>query len=132
MNCYYQIFHSKKSNLKYLLSLITVFHRTTNVTTMAMIKILCDLDRRDKASEMLSKMSESFILSWSKANPHFLLSKESTLTPLGKVSFNNTCNTCVHVIHLIHCIIAMMFLICTYTCKYTLHFAKLNKMYYFF
>ena len=96
---------------------------------MAMIKILCDLDKRDKASETLSKMPESFILSWSKANPHFLLSKESTLTPLGQVSFNNTC---VHVIHLIHCIIATLCLICTYTCKYTLHFAKLNKMYYFF
>ena len=101
---------------------------------MAMIKILCDLDKRDKAFKMLRKMSESFILSWSKANPHFLLSKESTPTPLGKVSFNNTCNTCVHVIHLIHCIVTMMFLIhvCTHTCKYTLHFAKLNKMYYFF
>lgn len=53
---------------------------------MAMVKILCDLNDREKAFKTLANISDSFLLSWSKANPQFLLSRDSSLTLLGQVS----------------------------------------------
>ena len=59
--------------------------RTKNITSMAMVKILCDLNKREKAFKTLANVTNSFLLSWSKANPQFLLSRDSSLTLLGQV-----------------------------------------------
>ncbi|XP_019858362.1 PREDICTED: uncharacterized protein LOC109586604 [Amphimedon queenslandica] len=79
---------SKEKALEFcelLLTNLSQQEKTKNITSMAMVKILCDLNDREKAFKTLANVTDSFLLSWSKANPQFLLSRDSTLTLLGQV-----------------------------------------------